>query len=122
MQLGSGSQDYKHTSGLPCLHHIHLHMSIGFDDTGGDPNCNWAKFEKQKMVAFDVKLSLSTGDTSGINPSNHDGTTAHSSWNKLGKSVIKNGEMIGMSSDFWNNYEQDIQLAKDLGKIGANHV
>lgn len=82
---------------------------------GGDPNCNWAKFEKQKMIAFDVKLSLSTGDTSGLNPSSHDGTTAHSSFKKLGKSVIKNGEMIGVSSDFWNNYEQDIKLAKDLG-------
>lgn len=69
------------------------------------------------MVAFDVKLSLSTGDTSGLNPANHDGTTAHSSWKKLGKSVIKNGEMIGVSSDFWNNYESDIQLAKDLGEF-----
>lgn len=27
-----------------------------------------------------------------------------------------NNERIGKSSDFWNNYEQDIRLAKELGK------
>lgn len=34
----------------------------------------------------------------------------------MGKSVIMNNERIGKSSDFWNNYEQDIRLAKELGK------
>ena len=29
----------------------------------GDPNSNWAWYEKQKMVAVDLKLSLSSGDT-----------------------------------------------------------
>lgn len=84
---------------------------------GGDPYSNWAHFEKQKVAAFDLKLSLSTGDTSGLDPSKHDGVTAHSAFKKVGKSVIKGGRMIGVSSDFWNNYEQDIQLAKDLGKL-----
>lgn len=35
----------------------------------------------------------------------------------MGKSVIMNNERIGKSSDFWNNYEQDIRLAKELGKL-----
>lgn len=87
---------------------------------GGDPYCNWAKFEKQKMVAFDARLSLSTGNVSGLDRRQHDGTTMHATWRKLGKSVIKNAEMIGVSSDFWNNYEQDIKLAKDLGRPQAN--
>ena len=26
-----------------------------------------------------------------------------------------NNERIGVSSDFWNNYAQDIRLAKELG-------
>lgn len=34
----------------------------------------------------------------------------------MGKSVIMNNERIGKSSDFWNNYEQDIRLAKELGR------
>ncbi len=81
----------------------------------GDPNSNWAWYEKQKMIAFDLKLSLSSGDTSGLDPSNNDGTTVHSSWNRMGKSVVMNNERIGVSSDFWNNYAQDIRLAKELG-------
>ena len=81
----------------------------------GDINSNWAWYEKQKMVAVDVKLSLSSGDTSGLDPANHDGTMVHSSWNRLGKSVVMNNERIGVSSDFWNNYAQDIRLAKELG-------
>jgi len=81
----------------------------------GDPNSNWAWYEKQKMVAVDLKLSLSSGDTSGLDPANHDGTMVHSSWNRLGKSVVMNNERIGVSSDFWNNYAQDIRLAKELG-------
>ena len=67
------------------------------------------------MVAADFELSISTGDTSGLDASQHDGTTVHSSWRNLGKSVIMNNERIGKSSDFWNNYEQDIRLAKELG-------
>lgn len=92
-----------------------------FLDLAGDPNSNWAWYEKQKMVAADLKLSLSTGDTSGLNPSNHTGTTVHSSWKNVGKSVIMNDERIGKSSDFWNNYEQDIRLAKELGKHHLSH-
>ena len=30
--------------------------------------------------------------------------------------MIVKGERIGCSSDFWNNYKQDIKLAADLGE------
>lgn len=33
----------------------------------------------------------------------------------VGPSVIEKGYKIGISSDFWNRYEEDIQLAQDLG-------
>lgn len=82
----------------------------------GDPNSNWAWYEKQKSIAADLQLSLSSGDASGLDVSAHNGTTVHTSWKNMGKSVIMNNERIGKSSDFWNNYEQDIRLAKELGK------
>ena len=68
------------------------------------------------MVAVDLKLSLSSGDTSGLDPASHDGTAVHSSWNRMGKSVVMKNERIGVSSDFWNNYAQDIRLARELGR------
>ena len=37
-------------------------------------------------------------------------------WEKLGPSVIEKGYRIGCSSDFWNRYEEDIGIAKDLGE------
>lgn len=37
-------------------------------------------------------------------------------WEKLGPSVIEKGYQIGCSSDFWNRYEEDIGIAKDLGE------
>ena len=33
--------------------------------------------------------------------------------------MIIKGEKIGCSSDFWNNYKQDIKLAADLGEDSA---
>ena len=33
--------------------------------------------------------------------------------------MIIKGEKIGCSSDFWNNYKQDIKLAADLGEDPA---
>ncbi|DBB01829.1 hypothetical protein WJX77_006999 [Trebouxia sp. C0004] len=90
-------------------------VAVSVYQNSGDPNSNWAWYEKQKTVAVDLKLSLSSGDTSGLDPANHDGTMVHSSWNRLGKSVVMNNERIGVSSDFWNNYAQDIRLAKELG-------
>jgi len=36
-------------------------------------------------------------------------------WDDLGPSVIEGGFKIGVASDFWNRYEEDIMLAKGLG-------
>lgn len=36
-----------------------------------------------------------------------------------GPSVIEKGYKIGISSDFWNRYEEDIQLTKDIGEYFA---
>lgn len=36
-------------------------------------------------------------------------------WKRAGPSVIEKGYKIGISSDFWNRYEEDIALAKGLG-------
>jgi len=36
-------------------------------------------------------------------------------WERAGPSVIEKGYKIGISSDFWNRYEEDIALAKGLG-------
>ena len=43
------------------------------------------------------------------------GTVVEAKWPKLGPSKIVNNTRIGCASDFWNRYEQDIQLAKDIG-------
>ena len=36
-------------------------------------------------------------------------------WPKLGPSKIQKNARIGIASDFWNRYEEDILLAKDIG-------
>ena len=41
---------------------------------------------------------------------------------RLGPSVIQKGFKIGISSDFWNRFESDIQLAKNLGASAADHT
>ena len=95
---------------------MHIHERLDCSHLSGDPNSNWAWYEKQKQIAVDLKFSASTGDTSSLEPAAQSGLTLHSSWNKLGKSVIMKNERIGKSSDFWNNYAQDIRLAKELGR------
>ena len=40
---------------------------------------------------------------------------AQARWDDLGPSVIEGGFKIGVASDFWNRYEEDIMLAKGLG-------
>ena len=42
-------------------------------------------------------------------------THAQARWDDLGPSVIEGGFKIGVASDFWNRYEEDILLAKGLG-------
>ena len=41
--------------------------------------------------------------------------SAQARWDDLGPSVIEGGFKIGVASDFWNRYEEDILLAKGLG-------
>ena len=43
------------------------------------------------------------------------GKLAQARWDDLGPSVIEGGFKIGVASDFWNRYEEDIMLAKGLG-------
>ncbi len=43
------------------------------------------------------------------------GTVVEAKWPKLGPSKIQKNERIGIASDFWNRYEEDILLAKDIG-------
>ena len=54
-----------------------------------------------------------TDDADGLRE-DHDGFV-EARWDALGPSVIEKGFKIGTASDFWNRYEEDIQLAKDLG-------
>ena len=50
----------------------------------GDPNSNWAWFEKQKSASVDFKLRFSTGDTSKIDHMDHNGVTASATWRNAG--------------------------------------
>ena len=43
------------------------------------------------------------------------GTVVEAKWPKLGPSKIQKNSRIGKASDFWNRYEEDILLAKDIG-------
>lgn len=38
-------------------------------------------------------------------------------WERLGPSVIEKGYKIGISSDFWNRYEEDIGISKELCRV-----
>ena len=53
----------------------------------GDPNSNWAWFEKQKSASVDFKLRFSTGDTSKIDHMDHNGVTASATWRNAGGAV-----------------------------------
>lgn len=59
--------------------------AISTFQNSGDPNCNWGAFEQQARK-FCYLLP-----------------------------TITQGQRIGVSSDFWNNYEQHIELAAQLG-------
>lgn len=48
-------------------------------------------------------------------PGTAEGTVVEAKWPKLGPSKIVKNTRIGVASDFWNRYEQDIQLSKDIG-------
>ena len=81
----------------------------------GDPNSQWKAFEEQKAAHVNVNLRLSAGalpewDTPSASG---DGVVA-ATWENLGPSKIVGDQRIGVASDFWNRYEEDIQLAKDI--------
>jgi len=81
----------------------------------GDPNSQWKAFEEQKAAHVNVNLRLSAGvlpewDTPSASG---DGVVA-ATWENLGPSKIVGDQRIGVASDFWNRYAQDIQLAKDI--------
>lgn len=59
--------------------------AISTFQNSGDPNCNWGAFEQQGRK-FCYLLP-----------------------------TITDGQHVGVSSDFWNNYEQHIELAAQLG-------
>ena len=82
----------------------------------GDPNAQWAYFQEQKQVHVNLRLRLSAGNMTDWNePGTAKGTVVEAKWPKLGPSKIVKNTRIGKASDFWNRYEQDIQLAKDIG-------
>lgn len=67
-----------------------------------------------------VRLRFGLGATDDVDGMNedHDGFI-ETRWDGLGPSVIEEGFRIGLASDFWNRYEEDVQLAKELGGFRA---
>jgi len=68
------------------------------------------------QVKANVRLRFGFGSTDDADAMCEDhGDFVEARWDELGPSVIEEGYKIGMASDFWNRYEEDIQLAKGLG-------
>lgn len=91
-------------------------MAVSVYQNSGDPNSNWAWFEQQKKVKANFRFQLSSGaadDNDGL--AQNFSSVMESTKMGAGPSVIEKGYKIGISSDFWNRYEEDIQLTKDIG-------
>ena len=87
--------------------------SWGIASGAGDSNSQWAAFEEQKAAHVNVNLRLSPGELPEWDtPSATDAAVVAATWEKLGPSKIVKNQRIGVASDFWNRYEEDIQLAK----------
>ena len=73
-----------------------------------------------EQVSAGVRLRLGCGDTDDADGlcEDHDGFL-EARWDGLGPSVIENGFKIGVASDFWNRYAEDIELARGLGAWGT---
>lgn len=84
----------------------------------GDPNSNWAWFEKQKAAFINLNLRASAGDLPNFDDTEDvaDNGRIETNFRKLGPSIIVKDSKIGKASDFWNRYKEDLQRAKDLGK------
>ena len=112
-----------------CLHHERVHCLLVHTQTtsswgivlgAGDPNSQWAAFEEQKAAHVNVNLRLSPGELPEWDtPSPTAATVVAATWEKLGPSKIVKNQRIGVASDFWNRYEEDIQLAKDLSAASS---
>lgn len=83
----------------------------------GDPNSNWAWFEKQKAAYVNVSLRATSGDLPLFDDAEEaaDNGRIEANFRRLGPSIIFKDSKIGRASDFWNHYKEDIQRAKDLG-------
>lgn len=83
----------------------------------GDPNSNWAWFEKQKAAYLNLSFKASAGDLPEFDDTEDaaDDGRLEINFRKLGPSIIFKNSRIGKASDFWNRYKEDIQRAKDLG-------
>ena len=111
-QLSGSSSTIKHQAVYSSTRHF---LPCNF---AGDPNSNWAWFEKQKSAYANINLRFTAGDlhdTWGA-PGTLDSTLVGTRFREMGPSVIQKGYKIEEASDFWNLYESDIQLAADLGK------
>lgn len=89
----------------------------------GDKNSNWAWFEKQKSAYANINLRFTTGDLHDNwgSPGSLDQALYEARFREKGPSVIMKGFKIGVGSDFWNLYEDDIKLAAGLGEPKSRH-
>jgi beta-glucosidase/6-phospho-beta-glucosidase/beta-galactosidase len=92
-------------------------VAVSVYQNSGDPNSNWAWFEKQKAAFVNLKVNFSSGNLPEFeeNIDLSDGHKLEANWRRLGPSVIVKDSKIGKASDFWGRYKEDIQRAKDLG-------
>ncbi|CAL8471442.1 g10984 [Coccomyxa elongata] len=91
-------------------------VAVSVYQNSGDPNAQWTYFQEQKQAHINLRLRLSPGKMTDWNePGTAEGTVVEAKLPKLGPSKIVKNTRIGVASDFWNRYEQDIQLSKDIG-------
>lgn len=69
---------------------------------------------------MNINLRLSPGELPDWDtPSSTDAPVVAATWENLGPSKTVKNQRIGVASDFWNRYEEDIQLAKDLSAASS---
>lgn len=92
-------------------------VAVNVYQNSGDKNSNWAWFEKQKSAYANINLRFTTGDLHDNwgSPGSLDQALYEARFREKGPSVIMKGFKIGVGSDFWNLYEDDIKLAAGLG-------
>ncbi len=87
--------------------------AISTFQNSGDPNCNWGAWEKQRKFCY-------------LMPTINGDQVRHVLWGlRTGRKHIPNAilpKRIGVSCDFWHNYEQHIALAAGLGMLRNDYV